>query len=188
MSGATGSAVHVVVMGVSGSGKSAVAEAVGRALGSEVIEGDALHPADNVAKMAAGVPLTDADREPWLRDLAALTADRHAAGRSTVLACSALRRAYRDVLRSGVPVGASFVVHLAVSASTAMDRMAGRAGHFMPTALAGSQFAALEPLDADEPGITVDAERPLPEVVAAALAGIAAWRDHGPAILAREVR
>ncbi len=111
-------------------------------------------------------------------DLAALTAERHVAGRSTVLACSALRRAYRDVLRSEVPVGASFVVHLAVGGPTATARMAGRSGHFMPAALVGSQFAALEPLEADEAGVTVDAERPLPEVVAAALAGIAAWRGR----------
>ena len=176
MSGATGSAVHVVVMGVSGSGKSAVAAGLGRVLGFEVIEGDAFHPADNVAKMAAGVPLTDADREPWLDGLAALTAERHVVERSTVLACSALRRAYREVLRSEVPVGASFVVHLAVGESTVAARMAGRSGHFMPAALVGSQFAALEPLEADEAGVTVDAERPLPEVVAAALAGIAAWQ------------
>ena len=168
----------LVVMGVAGSGKSVVAAGLGQALGFEVIEGDARHPAGNVEKMAAGVPLTDADREPWLDVLAALAAERHAAGRSTVLACSALRRAYRDVLRSGVPAGTSFVMHLAVGEATAIARMAGRSRHFMPTALAGSQFTALEPLEADEAGVTLDAERPLPEVIAAALAAIAAWRGR----------
>jgi len=94
-----GRCIHVLVMGVAGSGKSTVAAALSDRLGLEMIEGDALHPAANVEKMRNGIPLTEDDRRPWLESLASLLADRHSRGRGTVLACSALRHAYRDALR-----------------------------------------------------------------------------------------
>jgi gluconokinase len=162
--------IQVVVMGVAGSGKSAVADALGRALGVEVIEGDAHHPRANLDRMAAGRPLTDADREPWLRTLAGLLATRHADGRATVLACSALRRRYRDILRSGVPEDAVVFIELDAAPDVVARRLDVRVGHFMPPSLLPSQFDALEPLGSDEAGIRLDASRPLERVVADALA------------------
>jgi gluconokinase len=157
-------------MGVAGSGKSVVATALGRALGVEVIEGDAHHPPANVASMAAGRPLTDDDREPWLRMLAGLLATRQADGRATILACSALRRPYRDILRSGVPADAVVFIELDAAPSVIVSRLDARVGHFMPPSLLPSQFDALEPLGSDETGGRVDASRPLERVVADALA------------------
>ena len=144
-------------MGVSGSGKTTVGAALAAVLRAEFIEGDAHHPAANVEKMAAGIPLTDADREPWLATLAELLADRHARSSSTVLACSALRRDCRDRLRGAVPSGESFVLHLAADADVLRPRLATRRGHYMPASLLESQLATLEPLEPDEPGATIDA-------------------------------
>lgn len=157
-------------MGVAGSGKSAVAVALGSALGVEVIEGDAHHASANVERMAAGRPLTDDDREPWLRTLAGLLATRHADGRSTILACSALRRPYRDILRSRVPDDAVVFIELDVAPDVVAARLDARVGHFMPPSLLTSQFDALEPLGSDEAGARLDASRPLERVVADALA------------------
>ena len=157
---------HIIVMGVSGSGKTTVGRALAQELGSEVIEGDEHHPSENVAKMAAGIALTDDDRRPWLETLAALLADRHARGQSTVLSCSALRRAYRDVLRAAVPDDETFMIQLDADQDTLRSRMASRTGHYMPPALLESQLATLEPLQPDEPGVILDATQ-LPEVVAA---------------------
>jgi gluconokinase len=168
---------HVIVMGVSGSGKTVVAKKLAEGLGIEFIEGDDYHPAANVEKMAAGIPLTDEDRWPWLRALADLIADRHQHGAGTVLACSALRRAYRDVLRDTVPPEESFVIHLDADQETLRARVERRRGHYMPTSLLDSQLATLEPIETDEPGIVVDAEQREPEVVAEALAAVRAW--HG---------
>ena len=146
--------LHVVVMGVSGCGKSTVAEGISSTMGLPFAEADRFHPAGNVAKMSAGIPLTDADRWPWLSDLSAWMAEQAAEGRSTVMACSALRRAYRDVLRSGPP--AVQFVHLDGPVDLVAARMSARTGHFMPAALLTSQAETLEPLDPDEDGIVLD--------------------------------
>jgi gluconokinase len=160
-------------MGVSGSGKSTVGARVARELRLEFIEGDEHHPPANVEKMAAGIPLTDEDRAPWLRTLADLVAERHSRGQGTVLACSALRRAYRDVLRSAVPPDESFVIQLDADAATLRSRLVTRRGHYMPASLLESQRATLEPLATDERGMTLDAAR-LAELVIAD--GLSAFR------------
>jgi gluconokinase len=164
--------LHVLVMGVSGSGKTTVGEALAEELGFEMIEGDDHHPPENVAKMAAGTPLTDDDRRPWLQTLAELLSDRHARGQRTVLACSALRRAYRDILRAAVPADETFIIQLEADPETLRGRMESRRGHYMPPALLESQLAALEPLHPDERGVIVDATRPNDVVVAEAISAI----------------
>ncbi len=133
-----------VVMGVSGCGKSSIGAQMALRLGARFIDGDDLHPAANIAKMARGEPLDDADRAPWL-DLvgAALAAP------NTVIACSALKRRYRDTIRAGAGAEVTFL-YLRGGYETLMQRMAGRPGHFMPAALLDSQLAALEPPQADE--------------------------------------
>lgn len=138
----------VVVMGVSGTGKSTVGAALADALGVPFVEGDDLHPAANVAKMAAGIPLTDADRAPWLDAVAA------ALDRPVVVACSALKRRYRDRLREAAPGLA--LVYLHGTAELLAARMEGREGHFMPTALLQSQLDTLEEPAPDEDAIPVD--------------------------------
>ena len=143
----------VVVMGVSGSGKTTVAVELAQRLGWEFAEGDDHHPPANVAKMRAGTPLTDADRDPWLRGLAAWIAERERSGSSCVLTCSALRRSYRDLLRQGNE--SVFFAHVDVPEAVLAERLAARTGHYMPPSLLGSQLATLEPLGDDEPGITV---------------------------------
>lgn len=154
--------LHLVFMGVAGTGKSAVAAPVAERLGCEFAEGDDFHPPANVEKMRGGAPLTDEDRRPWLRSLADWTAERAAAGRPTVLACSALRRAHRDVLREGA--ADTVFVHLAGDRDLIRARMRTRE-HFMPDSLLDSQLATLEPLEADERGVVVDIGRPLDELV-----------------------
>jgi gluconokinase len=163
---------HLIVMGVAGSGKSSVALALGNALGLEVIEGDAYHPQSNIDKMAAGIPLTDEDRRPWLERLAGLVGARHMAGVGTVLACSALRRSYRDILRSTVPSEESFVIQLDADAETLRERMAERTGHFMPVSLLESQLATLERLEADERGAVIDVTPPLDVVIEMTLSAL----------------
>ncbi|WP_435771118.1 gluconokinase [Nocardioides sp. SYSU DS0651] len=160
--------LHVVVMGVAGTGKSTVTHALADRLELVVTDGDDHHPPANVAKMAAGVPLDDDDREPWLAALARWTAAGHAADRPTALACSALRRRHRDVLRSAVPEPTVFV-HLAGSQEVLASRMANRT-HFMPPALLESQLRTLEPLEDDEVGGMVDTDLPLDAVVRDAVA------------------
>jgi carbohydrate kinase (thermoresistant glucokinase family) len=152
----------VVVMGVSGSGKSTVGEDLARRLHAAYQEGDALHPAANVDKMSHGIPLTDADRRPWLLSIAAVIDDWLQRREAGVVSCSALKRAYRDRLigpRDGVSL-----VYLAGSHELISRRMAERHGHFMPTALLDSQFATLEPPGPDERPITVDIGAP-PEAI-----------------------
>ena len=170
-----GRCIHVLVMGVAGSGKSTVAAALSDRLGLDMIEGDALHPAANVEKMRNGIPLTDDDRRPWLESVASLLADRHSQGRGTVLACSALRHSYRDTLRAAVPAGETYVIDLDVDASTLRARMAHRTGHFMPASLLDSQLATLEPLADDEAGMTVDGSAPPDVVIGTASRAIEAW-------------
>ena len=173
----TKACAHILVMGVAGSGKSTVGQALADALRYEFLEGDAYHPPENVAKMAAGIPLTDADRVPWLRELASVLGERHRRGIGTVLACSALRRAYRDVLRSAIPIDEAYAVHLAADVAALDHRLATRAGHFMPTSLLASQLATLEPLHDDEAGVTIDATRALGVVIDQALAAVNAGVD-----------
>ena len=170
-----GRCIHVLVMGVAGSGKSTVAVALSGRLGLEMIEGDALHPAANVEKMRNAIPLTDDDRRPWLESLASLLADRHSQGRGTVLACSALRHSYRDTLRAAVPAGETYVIELDVDRSTLRARLADRTGHFMPVSLLDSQVATLEPLADDEFGVAVDGSAPLDVVISTACRAIDAW-------------
>lgn len=154
--------LHLVVMGVSGSGKTTVAQAVVERLGWPYAEADDFHPQANKDKMAAGHPLTDEDRLPWLQALAAWAGERHAAGESTVTTCSALRRSYRDVLRAGAP--GTLCVHLAGDKHELLGRMRGRE-HFFPPELLESQLDTLEPLAPDEDGLVVDIGPPVPEVV-----------------------
>ncbi len=162
---------HIVVMGVSGSGKTTVARRLAAALDAMFIDADDLHPPENIAKMAAGIGLTDEDRWPWLATVAERLAEAEADGRPTVLACSALRRAYRDVLRRRLPSSSVVVVELDADPAVVRSRMASRA-HFMPPELLDSQLATLEPLELDEIGIRIDADQPLDAVVAAALAAL----------------
>jgi len=145
--------LHLVFMGVSGSGKSTVARAVQQELGWEYAEGDDFHPPANVAKMREGTPLTDADRWGWLESLAGWTAERDAKGEPTIIACSALRRAYRDVLRRGGE--GTFFVHCTGDKHMILERMSARE-HFMPPSLLESQLDILEPLELDEQGMDVD--------------------------------
>jgi carbohydrate kinase (thermoresistant glucokinase family) len=147
---------HVVAMGVSGCGKSTVGRLLAQELGGEFLDGDDLHPEANVAKMAAGIPLDDADREPWLR----LIGEKMAGASGTmVIGCSALKRAYRDMIRDAAPDTA--FVHLHGTRELLAARMAARPGHFMPVSLLDSQLATLEPLQEDERGRVFDiAEQP----------------------------
>jgi len=157
----------VVVMGVCGCGKSTVGERLARELGALFIEGDAFHPPANVARMAAGIALTDADRQGWLEALAAQMAAARRAGRSVVVACSALKRRYRDVLRQGAPD--LRVVHLHGGREMLAARLAARQGHYMPASLLDSQLATLEAPGPDERAITLDAGAPTDALVQSAL-------------------
>jgi gluconokinase len=141
----------LVVMGVSGSGKSTVGAALAQRLQVPFVDADTLHPAANIAKMAAGQPLDDDDRYPWLEKVGQWLAD-HREG--AVVSCSALKRRYRDQLRAHCP-GVEFV-HLRGSAELIGGRLAARTDHFMPVALLRSQLNTLEPLGPDEAGMTVD--------------------------------
>ena len=143
--------LHILVMGVSGSGKSTVGAMLAERLGLPFADADAFHPADNVAKMSAGIPLTDADRWPWLDALGAWLAAEEKGG---VVACSALKRSYRDRLRGWVPGLA--LVHLAGAPELIAARQGAREGHFMPPSLMASQFATLEPPSPEEEALILD--------------------------------
>lgn len=155
----------VVVMGVAGTGKTTIGPLLAARLGVPYAEGDDFHPPANVARMAAGIPLGDEDRRPWLDAIGAWAHGR--AGLGGVVSCSALKRAYRDRLRAAAP-GIVFV-HLAGDRSLIEDRMAHRRGHFMPTALLDSQFATLQPLGQDEAGVVVDVSGSPEEITSRAL-------------------
>lgn len=142
-------------MGVAGVGKSSVAAALHRSLGWPFAEGDDFHPASNVAKMRDGVALGDADRWPWLAAIASWVGVQESAGRDCIVTCSALRSAYRDALRQGHP--SIWFVHLTAPTDVVASRLDQRVGHFMPPSLLASQLEQLEPLRADEPGVTVAA-------------------------------
>jgi carbohydrate kinase (thermoresistant glucokinase family) len=154
-----------VVMGVSGSGKSTVAAALAAEFGGAYLDADDLHPLENVAKMAAGTPLTDDDRMPWLRVVGSAIARERARGGLPVVACSALRRRYRDVLRAAA--GELFFVHLDGPPELLAARLAKRTEHFMPVSLLASQLEALEPLEPDEQGMVVSVDEPVEHIVAA---------------------
>jgi len=153
----------VVVMGVSGSGKTTIAATLAERMGWRLLEGDAYHPPENVAKMRAGTPLTDADRWPWLHSIAAEIDAARASRQPLVVACSALKRAYRAILIGHRPD--VVLVHLAGSADTIGARLKARTGHYMPPGLLDSQFATLEEPDADEAPIVV-AVTASPDVIA----------------------
>ena len=154
-----------VVMGVSGCGKSTVAKLIAEALGARYAEGDSFHPPENVEKMRGGQPLDDVDRLPWLEAMASAIRGWNARGETVVLACSALKRRYRDVLRSGSDVR---FIHLAGDKALIAARLAARKGHYMPSTLLDSQFAALEPPDDDE-AITVSIDASAGTIAARAL-------------------
>ena len=147
-------ATVLVVMGVSGVGKTTLAKAIAERLGWPFQEGDDLHPAANIAKMTAGQPLTDADRLPWLDAIGAWIDGQQRRNQSGVITCSALKRAYRDRLANGRP-GVTFVF-IRLDRAAIAARMAARKGHLMPPSLLASQFADLEPPGPDEPVIIVD--------------------------------
>lgn len=151
---------RVVVMGVSGCGKSTLGKQLALALGMRFVEGDSLHPPRNVARMAEGTPLTDADRVDWLAAVAALLAG----STRTVVSCSALKRSYRDRLRAAA--SNLCFVHLHGERAELERRMAQRSGHYMPASLLQSQLDTLEPPGADESAVTLDIAQP-PDVLVA---------------------
>ncbi|RLJ51766.1 gluconokinase/shikimate kinase [Litoreibacter meonggei] len=158
--------LKVIVMGVAGCGKSSVGQAVADRLGALYFDGDDLHPQSNIDKMAAGTPLDDTDRAPWLDKVGAALAE---ANGPTLIGCSALKRAYRDRIRVACPQ-AQFA-HLMGDRAVIEARMSARSGHFMPVSLLDSQFATLEPLQADEAGFAVDIAQDFDAVVQQVVAG-----------------
>jgi len=163
----------IVVMGVSGCGKTSVAEGLAAALPAAFIEGDSLHPPSNVEKMSRGIPLTDEDRRPWLDTIGNALSDALARNGSVVVSCSALKKVYRDRLRAAAGGQLAFV-YLKGSRDLLLGRMTARQGHFMPASLLDSQLATLED-PSGEPGVvTVDIDASIERIVAAALDGLAA--------------
>ena len=160
----------LIVAGVSGSGKTTVGALVAGRLHWRFADADTFHPAANIAKMRAGIPLTDADRRPWLQAITAWMDERIAHGEPAVVTCSALKRAYREALLGGRPQVR--MVFLSVDPDQAARRLAARHGHFFPGQLLGSQFAALEPPQPGEAGVTVLASGADPTHVAAAIIAI----------------
>ncbi|SMD16359.1 gluconokinase [Kibdelosporangium aridum] len=154
----------IVVMGVSGAGKTTVGLELAKRQGVDYAEADEFHPPENIAKMSSGTPLTDDDRWPWLRAIAAWISDHQQTG--GVVTSSALKRKYRDVLRTG---GDVFFVHLDGTRELIAERLAARKGHFMPPALLDSQIADLEPLQPDERGVVLDIDAEPDELVEAAV-------------------
>lgn len=167
---------HVVVMGVSGNGKTTVGTWLAEELDRVFIEGDDFHPKANIDKMSSGTPLNDDDRRPWLAALAAEVRRLDGEGQGSVMGCSALRRRYRDWLREGYP--GLFFVHLDADYDTLLTRMERRE-HFMPPALLRSQFDTLEPLEPDEQGVVIDVHAPPDQVVSTALAALKAAESSG---------
>jgi gluconokinase len=157
-----------VVMGVSGSGKSVIGAALAHALGTDFVEGDDYHSADNVERMASGIPLTDDDRAQWLRSLAARLREAKAAGTGLVMTCSALKRSYRNLLRA--EAGELRFVFLRGPRALLAERIAGRRGHFMPPSLLESQLATLEEPAPDEHAWVCDIKESPEDLVAALVA------------------
>jgi gluconokinase len=165
----------IVVMGISGAGKSTVAAELVARLGWDFAEGDDFHPPANVEKMRSGHPLDDGDRWPWLRRLAAWVGEHEAAGRNAVVTCSALKRGYRDLLRDGHP--SVWFAHVRAEPELIRDRVEHRTGHYMPPSLLGSQLATLEPLEPGEPGVVVSGVAPPAEVADQILTALRRERD-----------
>lgn len=163
----------LVVMGVAGAGKSTVGRLLAARLGLTFEEGDDLHPAANVDKMHAGTPLTDEDRWPWLDRVASWVDARIRAGEGGVIACSALKRPYRDRI---APHGGVVFVHLVVDPSKLAHRLVRRTGHYMPSSLLASQLEALEEPGPDEPALSVDATAPAEAVVEQIVAQLSTLR------------
>jgi gluconokinase len=162
----------IVVMGVAGSGKTTIASGLAEQLGVPFVEGDSLHPAANVKKMAGGIPLTDADRWPWLEAIGERMEVERATGHGVVVSCSALKRAYRDALRKQVHGSVQFVL-LDGSRELISERMKKRKGHFMPPALLDSQFATLEKPAPDEQAVVLDISHPIPALLTEAAHAVA---------------
>jgi gluconokinase len=162
----------IVVMGVAGSGKTTLASHLAERLGIPFVEGDSLHPPANVKKMASGIPLTDEDRWPWLDAIGDRIEVERSTGHGVVVACSALKRSYRDFLREKVP-GRLYFILLDGSPQLISERMRQRKGHFMPPALLDSQFAALERPTPDEHAVILDISHKPAELVAEAANAIA---------------
>ena len=157
-------------MGVSGSGKSLIGSALARALGVEFVEGDDYHPASNVERMSRGIPLTDEDRQGWLRALAARLGDAKDAGTGLVVACSALKQSYRDILRTRAR-DVRFV-YLMGSRALLAERLAERRGHFMPPSLLTSQLDTLEEPSPDEEAWVCDIHEAPQDLIAALVARV----------------
>lgn len=157
-------------MGVSGTGKSVVGEFLARQREAVFVDADSFHPQSNKTKMAAGIPLNDDDRWPWLNNLREWIAQQDKDGVSTVVACSALKRSYRDILAAGAD--GVFFLHLVAGRSITAQRMNARQGHFMPASLLTSQLATLEDLEADEFGTVVSNDGSLEQTFASALRAV----------------
>jgi len=164
-------ALLVVVMGVSGCGKTTVGRLLAKRLKAEFLEGDDLHPERNVERMAAGIALTDTDRRDWLRAIAQQLADAHAARYALVVSCSALKRSYRNVLRAAS--GELAFVHLDAAPALLEQRLSARTDHFMPASLLVSQLETLEPPGADERALTLAATLPADQLATEAAAWLA---------------
>lgn len=164
-------------MGVSGCGKTTVGALVAHELGLPFTDGDSLHPVKNIAKMAAGNPLNDGDRRPWLETVGRELAG---SGNGLVVACSALKRSYRDAIRTQAPD--AVFLHLAGSREILGSRLEGRSGHVMPAALLESQLATLEPLGADEASVVLDISVPVPAEVGDAVARLCSAVENHSAV------
>jgi len=160
---------RIIVMGVSASGKTTFGKRLAERLGAEFIDGDDLHPERNIRKMASGQPLDDGDRRPWLETVRGVLIESGSEGRSVVIACSALKKAYRDLLRQGVPD--LYVVFLDLDKPLILERIRGRTDHFAKEDLVASQFAILERPDGEPNTITLDEDKPVEEMVDDCLAG-----------------
>ncbi|WP_411730953.1 gluconokinase [Paeniglutamicibacter sp.] len=154
----------MVVMGVSGCGKSTVGNMLAQAIGSTFIDGDDLHPVSNKEKMAAGRPLDDTDREPWLATIGDALHSSSESGSPAIIACSALKRSYRDLLRAHEP--ATVFIHLRGAADLIQNRLDERSHEYMPSTLLTSQLNTLEAIEADESAIEVDVSQTPEDIVA----------------------
>ncbi|WP_433758308.1 gluconokinase [Nocardia sp. CA-135398] len=163
----------IVVMGVSGTGKTTIARLLATRLGIPFADADDFHPPANITKMSSGIPLDNSDREPWLFAVGRWLHDRYTAGTGGVVACSALKRRYRDILHASTPT--VFFLLLTADRERLIERMARRRGHYMPVALLDSQLSALEPLHPTERGAVLHADQ-TPDSVAEAAAAL--LREH----------
>jgi len=163
----------IIVMGVSGSGKSSIGEKIAAGLGLPFVEGDALHPAANVEKMSRGIPLSDEDRLPWLDRIGKEMKASLTKGEGIIVSCSALKRSYRDRLRAAAG-GNLYFVYLEGSKELLTERMGHRKGHFMPTSLLESQLQTLEVPTGESGVVTVDIDDAIDDIAAEALKALAA--------------